>query len=44
MPLLVVLQLLAGAGLTAAMVVGLLTGATSRWIRAALRGLLAPGV
>ncbi|MFF6815159.1 hypothetical protein ACFZAG_35530 [Streptomyces sp. NPDC012403] len=42
MPLLVVLQLLAGAGLTAAVVVGLLTGAASRWMRAVLRALLAP--
>ncbi|WP_432029859.1 hypothetical protein [Streptomyces sp. 1222.5] len=42
MPLPLVLQLLAGAGLTAALVVGLLTGATTRWLRAVLGALLAP--
>ncbi|MFE8925775.1 hypothetical protein [Streptomyces rochei] len=42
MPLIVVLQLLAGAGLTAVLVVGLVTGVTTRWLRAALSALLSP--
>ncbi|MER6297710.1 hypothetical protein [Streptomyces althioticus] len=42
MPLPLALQLLAGAGLTAVLVVGLLTGATTRWLRTALSAFLAP--
>lgn len=38
----VMLQLLVGAGLTAVLVVGLVTGASARGLRAALRALLAP--
>ncbi|WP_435216463.1 hypothetical protein [Streptomyces sp. bgisy034] len=38
----VMLQLLVGAGLTAVLVVGLVTGAPARGLRAALRALLAP--
>ncbi|SMF85895.1 hypothetical protein [Streptomyces sp. Amel2xC10] len=38
----VMLQLLVGAGLTAVLVVGLVTGAPARGFRAALRALLAP--
>ncbi|MGA5207913.1 hypothetical protein [Streptomyces variegatus] len=38
----VVLQLLVGAGLIAVLLVGLLTGASARVFRAALRSLLAP--
>ncbi|CAL9676411.1 hypothetical protein [Streptomyces sp. enrichment culture] len=42
MPLHLVLQLLAGAGLTAVLLVGLITGATTRWMRTALAALLSP--
>ncbi|MET9335974.1 hypothetical protein ACFT8V_33350 [Streptomyces griseoincarnatus] len=42
MPLPLALQLLAGAGLTAVLVVGLLTGVTTRWLRTALSAFLAP--
>ncbi|MER7195594.1 hypothetical protein [Streptomyces flaveolus] len=42
MPLALALQLLAGAGLTAVLVVGLLTGVTTRWLRTALTALLSP--
>ncbi|MFV5994944.1 hypothetical protein ACNPQM_21410 [Streptomyces sp. NPDC056231] len=38
----VVLQVLLGAGLTAALVVGLVTGAPIRGVRTVLRALLSP--
>lgn len=38
----VVLQLLVGAGLIAVLLVGLVTGASARGLRAALRALLTP--
>ncbi|GHE15999.1 hypothetical protein [Streptomyces alanosinicus] len=42
MPVTVVLQVLLGAGLTAVLVVGLLTGTPVRGVRAALHALLGP--
>ncbi|MFI2620539.1 hypothetical protein [Streptomyces sp. NPDC018584] len=42
MPLAVVLQVLVGAGLTSVAVVGLSTGGPGRWLRSAVRALLAP--